>query len=106
MKKNINKNISDGKSFSIIKKPLMTEKSTNLNQYNQYSFIVNKDSCSNAIKKAIEKIFKVKVTKVNTSVVRGKLKSFKGNLGYKKDFKKAVVTLAEGNTIDSSLGIK
>ena len=106
MKKNINKNISDEKSFSIIKKTLMTEKSTNLNQYNQYSFIVSKDSCSNEIKKAIEKIFKVKVTKVNTSIMRGKLKSFKGNSGYKNDFKKAVVTLAEGNTIDSSLGIK
>ena len=106
MKKNINKNISDERSFSIIKKTLMTEKSTNLNQYNQYSFIVSKDSCSNEIKKAIEKIFKVKVTKVNTSVMRGKLKSFKGNSGYQNDFKKAIVTLAEGNTIDSSLGIK
>ena len=106
MKKNINKNISDEKAFSIIKKPLMTEKSTNLNQFNQYSFIVSKCSCSNEIKKAIEKIFKVKVTKVNTSVMRGKLKSFKGKLGYKKDFKKAFVTLADGNTIDSSLEIK
>ena len=55
---------------------------------------------------AIEKIFKVKVTKVNTAIIRGKLKSFKGNLGYKKDIKKAIVTLAEGNTIDSSLEIK
>ena len=106
MKKNINKNISNEKAFSIIKKNLMTEKSTNLTQYNQYSFIVSKDSCSNEIKQAIEKIFKVKVTKVNTSNMRGKLKSFKGNLGYKNDFKKAVVTLAEGNTIDSSLEIK
>ncbi len=106
MKININKNISDEKAFGIIKKTLMTEKSTNLNQYNQYSFIVSKDSCSNEIKKAIEKIFKVKVTKINTSVMRGKLKSFKGNSGYKNDFKKAVVTLAEGNTIDSSLEIK
>ena len=58
------------------------------------------------IQQAIEKIFKVKVTKVNTSIIRGKLKSFKGNLGYKKDIKKAIVTLAEGNTIDSSLEIK
>ena len=106
MKKNISKNISEERAFSIIKKPIMTEKSTNLNQYNQYSFIVSKDSCSNEIRKSIEKIFKVKVTKVNTSIMRGKLKSFKGKLGYKKDFKKAVVTLAEGNTIDSSLGIK
>ena len=106
MKKNISKEISEERAFSIIKKPLMTEKSTNLNQYNQYSFIVSRDSCSNEIRKSIEKIFKVKVTKVNTSNMRGKLKSFKGKLGYKNDFKKAVVTLAEGNTIDSSLEIK
>ena len=106
MKKNINKNISDERAFSIIKKPMMTEKSTNLNQYNQYSFVVSRDSSSHEIKKAVEKIFKVKVTKVNTSVMRGKMKSFKGNLGYKNDFKKAFVTLAEGNTIDSSLEIK
>ena len=106
--KNSNKtnDISDIKSLNIIKKPLLTEKSTNLNQYNQYSFIVNLHSNSNEIKKAIEKIFKVKVTKINTSIMRGKLKSFKGKIGYKKDYKKAIVTLAEGNTIDSSLEIK
>ena len=85
---------------------MLTEKSTNLNQFNQYTFIVDKKSNSNDIQLAIEKIFKVKVTKVNTAIIRGKLKSFKGNLGYKKDIKKAIVTLAEGNTIDSSLEIK
>ena len=104
--RDLKKTFSNERALSIIKSPIMTEKSTNLNQYNQYSFVVSKDSCSNEIKKAIEKIFKVKVTKVNTSVMRGKMKSFKGNLGYKNDFKKAIVTLAEGNTIDSSLGIK
>ena len=98
--------ITDGKLLNIIKKPILTEKSTNLNQYNQYSFIVNQHSNSNEIKKAIEKIFKVKVTKINTSIMRGKLKSFKGKVGYKKDYKKAIITLAEGNTIDSSLEIK
>jgi large subunit ribosomal protein L23 len=97
---------SEGRALSIIQKPLMTEKATNLNQFNQYSFIVSKDSNSIEIKHAIEKIFKVKVTKVNTSILRGKIKSFKGNLGYRKDIKKAIVTLAEGNTIDSSLDIK
>ena len=100
------KDISEGKSLNIIQKPILTEKSTNLNQYNQYSFIVNLKSNSAQIKKSIEKIFKVKVTKVNTSIMRGKLKSFKGKKGYKKDYKKAIVTLAEGNTIDSSLEIK
>ena len=58
------------------------------------------------MKQAIEKIFKVKVTKINTSILRGKAKSFKGTFGYRKDTKKAIVTLIEGNTIDSSLEIK
>ena len=98
--------ISEEKAYSIIQKPLMTEKSTNLNQYNQYSFLVSKESNSNEIKQAIEKIFKVKVIKINTSIIKGKLKSFKGSLGYKNDIKKAIVTLSEGNTIDSSLEIK
>ena len=101
-----NNDIFDNKFLNIIQKPLLTEKSTNLNQYNQYSFIVNRNSNSIQIKNAIEKIFKVKVVKINTSIMRGKLKSFKGKIGYKKDYKKAIVTLAEGNTIDSSLEIK
>ena len=101
-----NKTISEEKALSIIHKPMMTEKSTNLNQFNQYTFVVDKSSNSNEIQQAIEKIFKVKVTKVNTAIIRGKLKTFKGNLGYTKDIKKAIVTLADGNTIDSSLGIK
>tara|TARA_B100000029_G_scaffold140309_1_gene135477 strand:- start:946 stop:1263 length:318 start_codon:yes stop_codon:yes gene_type:complete len=104
--KNNNKKISDERALSIILKPLTTEKSTNLNQYNQYSFLVSKDSNVNEIKNSIEKIFKVKVIKVNTLILRGKLKSFKGSLGYRKDQKKAIITLADGNTIDSSLEIK
>ena len=100
------KNISNERALSLIQSPIMTEKSTNLNQFNKYSFVVSKDADSYEIKQAIENIFKVKVEKINTLVVRGKLKSFKGSLGYKKDIKKAIVTLAEGNTIDSSLGIK
>ena len=100
------KAISSERAYSIIHKPLMTEKSTNLNQFNQYSFVVAKSSNSNEIKLAIEKIFKVKVIKINTSIMRGKPKSFKGNIGFKSDIKKAIVTLSEGNTIDTSLEIK
>ena len=77
--------ISEGKALNIIQKPLLTEKSTNLNQYNQYSFKVDLKATSLEIKNAIEKIFKVKVSKVNTSIVRGKLKTFKGVTGYKKN---------------------
>ena len=100
------KNISPDKLLNIIKKPIMTEKSTNLNQFNQYSFIVDEKSNTNEIRQAIELIFKVKVIKINSSITKGKPKTFKGNFGYKKNYKKAIVTLAEGNTIDSSLEIK
>ena len=104
--KNMRKNISLERAYNIIKKPITTEKSTNLQQFNQYSFVVSKDSNSLEIKSAIEKIFKVKVNKVNTSITRGKGKTFKGQYGFRKDTKKAIVTLDEGNTIDSSLEIK
>jgi len=102
----VRKDISNERALSLIQSPIMTEKSTNLNQFNKYSFIVSKDANTYEIKQAFEKVFKVKVDKINTLVSRGKLKSFKGSIGYKKDIKKAIVTLAEGNTIDSSLEIK
>ena len=104
--KNKLKKISIDKAYEIIKKPITTEKTTNLQQFNQYSFIVSKNSNSFEIKNAIEAIFKVKVSKVNTSILRGKGKTFKGQYGFRKDTKKAIVTLNEGNTIDSSLEIK
>jgi large subunit ribosomal protein L23 len=104
--KNKPKQISLDQAYNIIKRPITTEKSTNLQQFNQYSFIVSKNSNTFEIKKAIEVIFKVKVSKVNTSILRGKGKTFKGQYGFRKDTKRAIVTLNEGNTIDSSLEIK
>jgi len=104
--KNKGSQVSLYKAYSIIKKPITTEKSTNLQQFNQYSFVVSKTSNAYEIKNAIETIFKVKVSKVNTSILRGKAKTFKGQYGFRKDIKKAIVTLDEGNTIDSSLEIK
>ena len=104
--RNIKKNLSLERAYNIIEKPITTEKSTNIQQFNQYSFIVSKNSNTFEIKKAIEVIFKVKVSKVNTSILRGKGKTFKGQYGFRKDTKRAIVTLNEGNTIDSSLEIK
>ena len=103
--KNKFKQISLDRAYEIIKRPITTEKSTNLQQFNQYSFIVSKNSNSFEIKNAIEAIFKVKVSKVNTSILRGKGKTFKGQYGFRKDSKRAIVTLNEGNTIDPSLEI-
>ena len=104
--KNKFKEVSLDQAYNIIKRPITTEKSTNLQQFNQYSFIVSKNSNSFEIKNAIEAIFKVKVIKVNTSILRGKGKTFKGQYGFRKDTKRAIVTLNEGNTIDSTLEIK
>ena len=104
--KNKFKQISLDQAYEIIKRPITTEKSTNLQQFNQYSFIVAKNSNSFEIKNAIEAIFKVKVSKVNTLILRGKGKTFKGQFGFRKDTKRAIVTLNEGNTIDPSLEIK
>tara|TARA_B100000963_G_scaffold349796_1_gene359257 strand:+ start:462 stop:779 length:318 start_codon:yes stop_codon:yes gene_type:complete len=104
--KNRNSQISMDQAYDIIKRPITTEKSTNLQQFNQYTFVVSKNSNSFEIKNAIQMIFKVKVNKVNTSILRGKGKTFKGQYGFRKDVKRAIITLEEGNTIDSSLEIK
>tara|TARA_Y100000768_G_C23945051_1_gene667131 strand:+ start:1188 stop:1505 length:318 start_codon:yes stop_codon:yes gene_type:complete len=100
------KNISNERALSILSKPITTEKSTNLQQFNQYTFEVSKSANTYEIRDAIEKLFKVKVLKINTSITRGKIKTFKGSHGFRKDIKKAIVTLKEGNTIDASLEIK
>ena len=91
--------------YDIIVGPLVTEKSTRLSEYNQVSFKVRLDATKPAIKEAVEKLFDVKVKAVNTSVVKGKTKLFRGRAGERSDFKKAMVTLEEGHRIDVTTGI-
>ena len=93
------------KDFKTIIKPIVTEKSSLGAEYNQVTFQVNKLSTKKEIKSAIENIFRVKVKKVNTSIVKGKLKSFRGSLGKRSDYKNAFVTLEEGQTIDINAGV-
>ena len=93
------------KDFKTIIKPIVTEKSSLGAEFNQITFEVNKVSTKKEIKLAIENIFQVKVKKVNTSIVKGKLKSFRGSLGRRSDYKKAFVTLEEGQTIDINAGV-
>ena len=93
------------KDFKTIIKPIITEKSSMGSEYNQVTFQVQKTSSKKEIKLAIENIFKVKVKKVNTSIVKGKLKSFRGSLGKRSDYKKVFVTLEEGQTIDINAGV-
>lgn len=84
----------------IIVRPLITEKNTNLMVYNKYSFEVLRDSSKPEIKNAVETIFNVTVTKVHTMNVRGKLKRRGREVGYTREWKKAIVTLAPGDRIE------
>ena len=81
----------------IIIRPLITEKNTNLMELNKYSFQVDRSANKTDIKRAIEQIFSVSVTDVHTLNVRGKLRRRGQRFGYTADWKKAVVTLAEGD---------
>lgn len=86
--------------YQIIIRPIITEKNTNLMELNKYTFEVTTEASKPEIKKAVETIFSVKVTAVNTLNVRGKLRRRGRETGYTKSWKKAVVTLADGNRIE------
>ena len=85
--------------------PAITEKATFLSEYNKIVFKVNKGASKNSIKKSVEKIFKVNVTKINTINLKGKTKMVKNKKSYKPSYKKAIVTLKKGQSIDLSTGI-
>ena len=91
---------------SIILRPILSEKGTMLSEaLNKYVFQVEKQCNKLEIKDVIEEKFKVKVKKVNTLIVKGKRKAFRGTLGRRSDYKKAFVTLEDGQTIDINAGI-
>jgi large subunit ribosomal protein L23 len=91
--------------YDIILGPLVTEKSTQGSEYNQVTFKVSLDASKPEIKKAVESLFEVKVKQVNTIRMKGKVKRFKGHLGKRSNWKKAIVSLAEGETIDMMTGV-
>ena len=88
--------------LNLIKKPVITEKSTANAQFNKYIFEVRKDANKINIKKTIEDVYKVKVQKLNSLNVKSKPKVFKGQRGTRSELKRIIVTLKEGNTIDMS----
>ena len=92
-------------NYKAILSPVITEKSTKLSEHNQVVFRVPHEATKPQIKKAVEELFKVKVKGVNTLVIKGKKKMFRGRPGARSDVKKAVVTLAEGSTIDVTTGL-
>ena len=91
--------------YDTILAPVITEKATYLSEQNKVVFQVAKDATKDEIAQAVEELFKVKVTKVNTLIVKGKTKRFRGFLGRRSDVKRAIVTLAEGQSIDITTGL-
>ena len=85
--------------------PNVTEKSTSLSEFNKVVFKVHKGASKDIIKKNIEKIFKVNVIKINTINLKGKSKIVKNRKTYKSGYKKAIVTLKKGQSIDLATGI-
>ena len=85
--------------------PIITEKATSLSENNKVVFKVRDDASKKTIKKNIEKIFKVNVIKVNTITKKSKSKIIRGKIGYKKGYKKALVTLKKGQSIDLATGV-
>jgi Ribosomal protein L23 len=91
--------------YDVIVKPVITEKSTMASENGAVVFEVAPDATKPQIKEAVEALFGVKVKAVNTTITKGKQKRFRGQLGRRKDVKKAYVTLEEGNAIDVSTGL-
>jgi large subunit ribosomal protein L23 len=91
--------------YDLIKKPIITEKATMASENGAVVFQVAMDATKPQIKEAVEAVFGVKVKAVNTSILKGKEKKFRGRPGVRSDKKKAYVTLEDGNTIDVSTGL-
>ena len=100
-----NVRLSRERMYEIIRAPVITEKATRVSEHNQVVFRVALDATKPEIKAAVEGVFGVTVKAVNTIRVKGKRKMFKGRPGQRSDYKKAMVTLAEGQTIDVTTGI-
>jgi large subunit ribosomal protein L23 len=91
--------------YDTILSPVITEKATMLSEHNKVVFRVAPDATKADIAAAVESLFKVSVVKVNTLNVKGKTKRFRGRVGQRSDVKKAIVTLAEGQSIDITTGL-
>ena len=96
----------DARHYDIVLAPHITEKSTMLSEANAVVFRVAPKASKPEIKAAVEALFNVKVTNVNTIVTKGKTKRWKGKPYQRSDIKKAIVTLAEGNSIDITEGVR
>lgn len=96
----------DARLYDVLVRPIVTEKSSKAAELNKLTFAISPSATKTDVKNAVEALFKVDVTKVNTINVEGKEKKFRGKPGRRSDLRKAIVTLAAGQSIDLQAGLK
>ncbi|OYW13379.1 MAG: 50S ribosomal protein L23 [Rhodospirillales bacterium 12-54-5] len=96
----------EARLYDILVRPIVTEKSTAASELNKITFAISPTATKVDVKRAVEALFKVSVTKVNTINTEGKIKRFRGKPGQRSTLRKAIVTLAEGQSIDLAAGLK
>lgn len=96
----------DARLYEVVRRPVITEKSTRLAEYNKVVFEVARTASKSDVKAAVEALFKVDVEKVNTLNRPGKIRSVRGKAGRQQDYKRAMVTLKAGQSIDFAAGVK
>ena len=99
-RKRLDTKVSQTKAYDTIIRPVITEKATMSSENGQISFVVRNDATKPEIKAAVEMLFDVKVINVNTLITKGKSKIFRGRTGRRVDVKKAIIKLAEGQSIE------
>ncbi|AFX98436.1 Ribosomal protein L23 [Candidatus Endolissoclinum faulkneri L2] len=98
-------NVSNERAYELLRRPIVTEKSTAGSNFGQVTFEVPVKSAKPEIKQAVESLFNVEVSAINTLLIKGKMKRYRGRLGRRSNYKKAIVILARGHNIDLMLGI-
>ncbi len=98
--------LSDARLYDVIVRPIVTEKSSQAIEQNKVTFKISPTATKHDVKAAVEAIFKVSVLKVNTINTEGKMKKFRGKDGQRNDVRKAIVTLAAGQSIDFAAGAR
>ncbi|AHC73383.1 Ribosomal protein L23 [Candidatus Endolissoclinum faulkneri L5] len=98
-------NVSSERAYELLRRPIVTEKSTAGSNFGQVTFEVPVKSAKPEIKQAVEDLFNVKVSSINTLLIKGKIKRYRGRLGRRSNYKKAIIILAKGQKIDLMVGI-
>lgn len=98
--------VVEARLYDVLVRPIVTEKSSRAAELNKLTFAISPTATKHDVKSAVEALFKVDVLKVNTINVEGKVKRFRGNPGQRSNLRKAIVTLAAGQSIDLQAGLK